>query len=123
MSTILVIDDDADFSAIAAAHFVKLGYRVELAQNGKDGLAKAALLKPDVICLDIRMPGLNGMEVLRELQAGDETSGAPVIIMSGKYIDNGMLDVFAQEKNFRAFLAKPVALDLLQKKVEGLLRK
>lgn len=123
MTTILMIDDDADFSAIASAYFSKHGYRVELARDGREGLAKAAVLKPDVIFLDIMMPEMNGIEVLRELQAAEETAAVPVLIMSGKYFDSGMLDLFAQERNFKAFLGKPVALAQLQQKVEALLVK
>lgn len=123
MPAILMIDDDKDFSGLASAHFTGLGYAVTLTYDGKDGLAKAAALKPDIIFLDIMMPGLNGIEVLRELQAGDETSDIPVIILSGKYFDPAMSDLFTQERNFKAFLGKPVALATLQQKVETLLKK
>jgi len=123
MSTILMIDDDKDFSGLASAHFSGLGYAMELAPGGKEGLAKAALLKPDLIILDIMMPDMNGIEVLRELQAGDETGEIPVVIVSGKYFDPAMSDLFKQERNFKAFLAKPVALSSLQQKVEALLKK
>ena len=118
-----MIDDDKDFSGLAAAHFTGLGYTVTPAYDGRDGLAKAAALKPDIIFLDIMMPGLNGIEVLRELQAGDETSEIPVVIISGKYFDPAMSDLFTQERNFKAFLGKPVALSALQQKVETLLKK
>lgn len=121
MPKILMIDDDKDFSGLALAHFSKLGYAVTLTDNGADGLVQAAAVKPDVIFLDIMMPGMNGIEVLRELQAGDETADIPVLIVSGKYLDQGVLDLFSQERNFRAFLTKPVALAALQQKVEGLL--
>lgn len=123
MADILLIDDDRDFSALAAAHFSKLGHAVTLAYDGKDGLAKACLIKPAVILLDIMMPGMNGIEVLRELQAADDAADIPVVIVSGKYVDQGMIDLFNQERNFRAFLAKPVALAALQQKVEALLKK
>lgn len=123
MPAILMIDDDADFGELTKAFFAKLGYALTLVPNGADGLAKAAVLKPDLIFLDIMMPGMNGIEVLRELHAGDETGDIPVIILSGKYIDGGMLELFAQERNFRAFLPKPVELARLKHKVEEILKK
>jgi two-component system phosphate regulon response regulator PhoB len=123
MPTILMIDDDADFSGLASAYFTKLGFNFALAPDGKEGLAKAAAIKPDIIFLDIMMPGMNGIEVLRELQAGEETSEVPVLILSGKFIDDGMLDLFRQERNYRGFLSKPVSLDRLQQKVEAVLKK
>ncbi|HNW43654.1 MAG TPA: response regulator [Elusimicrobiales bacterium] len=124
MSTILMIDDDKDFGGLVAAHFSGQGYTVVLAQSGAEGLAKAASVpKPEIIFLDIKMPDMNGIEVLRELEAGDETSEIPVLIVSGKYFDQGMQDLFSQERNFRAFLSKPVALSILQQKAEALLKK
>ncbi|MGD9642588.1 MAG: response regulator [Elusimicrobiales bacterium] len=123
MIKILMIDDDADFSALAAAHFSRLGYAVTLATDGKDGLAKARALKPDLVFLDIMMPEMNGIEVLRELKAADETAEVPVLVMSGKYMDGGMTDLFAQEGNFKGFFAKPVVLGQLQQKVEELTKR
>lgn len=123
MPTILIIDDDADFSGLASLPFTKLGYTVAMAQNGKEGLMKASVLRPDVIFLDIMMPEMNGVEVLRELQSAEETADVPVIILSGKFLDQGMIDLFGQERNFRAFFGKPVVLEQLQKKVEALLKK
>lgn len=122
MSAILMIDDDADFGALVSAHFTKQGYTVLVAPDGKEGLGKAPAFKPDLIFLDIMMPGLNGVEVLRELQAIDETSEVPVIVMSGKFFDQGMSDLFRQERNFREFLAKPVSLAQLELKVASLLK-
>lgn len=120
MPAILMMDDDADFGALVSAHFTKRGYTVMVAADGKEGLAKAPAFKPDIIFLDIMMPGLNGVEVLRELQAMDETAEVPVIVMSGKYFDQGMYDLFRQERNFREFLSKPVSLDQLELKTASL---
>ena len=117
MANILMIDDDREFGSIAEAHFKGQGFAFTLVTGGQEGLAKAAALKPDVILLDISMPGMNGMEVLRELQSGDETSEIPVLVVSGKYLDQGMHDLFSQERNFRGFVSKPVALSTLQQRV------
>lgn len=122
MPSILMMDDDADFGALVSAHFTKRGYTVLVAPDGKEGLAKAPAFKPDLIFLDIMMPGLNGVEVLRELQAVDETAEVPVIVMSGKYFDQGMYDLFRQERNFKEFLAKPVSLNQLELKAAALLK-
>lgn len=123
MPSILMIDDDKDFGSLASAHFTAQKYGFTLTHSGRDGLAKAAALKPDLILLDIMMPDMNGIEVLRELQSDDETADIPVIIVTGKYIDQGMHDLFAQERNFRALLGKPVAFTSLQQRVDALLKK
>lgn len=123
MPKILMIDDDKDFSGLVSAHFSALGYAMTLTENGKAGLSAAASGKPDVILLDIMMPDMNGIEVLRELHAGDETSDIPVLVLSAKFLDDSVMDLFTQERNFRAFLSKPVALTVLQQKVETVLKK
>jgi len=123
MPDILMVDDDTEFSGLVSGHFTGLGYKVTLAQNGKEGLQKAKALKPDLIFLDVMMPDMNGIEVLRELRQAEETSDIPVLIMTGKYFDKGMIELFTQEGNCRDFLNKPVALSQLQQKAESLLKK
>lgn len=123
MASILMIDDDKDFCGLVAAHFSKHGHTLAAAHTGAEGLAKAAAVKPDIVFLDISMPDMNGIEVLRELSAGDETSEVPVIIISGKFFDEGMRDVFSQERNFRAFLSKPLELAALEQKMAAALKK
>ncbi len=122
MNQMLIIDDNVEFRTMVMDYFTDLGYKVEIAGDGKEGLAKAPAFKPDLIFLDIMMPGLNGVEVLRELQAVDETAEVPVIVMSGKYFDQGMYDLFRQERNFKEFLAKPVSLNQLELKAAALLK-
>ena len=123
MQTILIVDDDRDFTSIAVAYLAKAGYAAEVAGDGKEGLSRARALKPVLVLLDIMMPGMNGIEVLRELQSYEETAGIPVLLVSGRYFDGGMYSVFAQEPNFKGFVAKPVSLEDLRKKVEALIGK
>ena len=123
MPDILMIDDDPDFSCLIAAFFTSQGYKVLLSHSGKEGLALAGKHKPDIIFLDIMMPYMNGTEVLKELQAGEDTSDIPVVIMTGSYFDKRMHELFKQERNCREFLSKPVSLEQLQVKVEALLKK
>lgn len=118
-----MIDDDPDFSCLIASYFSSQEYKVLLSDNGTEGLALAAKHKPDIIFLDVMMPQMNGIEVLKELQAGDETSHIPVVIMTGTYFDKRMHELFGQERNCREFLSKPVSMALLQSKVEALLKK
>lgn len=123
MPKILMIDDDREFGSIAETHFRGQGYAFTLITSGRDGLAKAASLKPDLIMLDISMPDMNGIEVLRELQVGDETSDIPVLVVSGKYFDQGMYEIFNQERNFRGFVSKPVSLTTLQQRAAEVIGK
>lgn len=88
LETVLVVDDDALVCSSMTRALRRLGYEVLQAENGEDGLEKAARLRPAVVFLDLRMPGMDGHTVLRRLQA---TASPPrVVVMSG---DGDMDDV------------------------------
>jgi len=79
---VLLIEDDP---AVVEMYKMKLeldGYRVTIAADGDEGLARARELKPDIIFLDLRLPKKDGFEVLRELRESDATRATPVIILS-----------------------------------------
>jgi len=122
MPSILLIDDDDDFSGLTSEFFTRRGYKVELATGGKTGLAKVADSPPDLIFLDIMMPDMNGIEVLRELSSDYDTASIPVLVMSSRNVDEGLQRMFAQERNFKGFVAKPPNFDALEMKVAGLIR-
>ena len=65
---ILVVDDEPDITALVAYHLAKTGYRVSTATNGADALRSAREERPDIVVLDLMLPGLSGYEVLAELQ-------------------------------------------------------
>jgi len=122
MAGILIIDDDKDFSGLAAAYFSKQGHTVTLAGGGREGLSKAVSAGPDIVFLDIMMPDMNGIEVLRELSSDYDTASIPVLVMSSRNVDEGLQRMFAQERNFKGFVAKPPNFDALEMKVAGLIR-
>jgi CheY-like chemotaxis protein len=80
--TVLVIDDDATARTLVTRHLAKAGYRVEEASDGRAGLARARELRPDVITLDVLMPGQDGWTVLSTLKADPTLSDIPVIMLS-----------------------------------------
>lgn len=80
--TILVIDDEIDNLRLAIEMLREQGLEMVSARNGRDGLRIAARLQPDLILIDIRMPGLDGFEVCRLLKAEPATSDIPVIFLT-----------------------------------------
>jgi len=91
---VLLIEDDP---AVLEMYRMKLsldGYHVEVATNGEEGLNKARELHPDIIFLDIRLPIMDGFEVLQELRQRDDTAQIPVIILSNygekELVDRGL---------------------------------
>ncbi len=121
MPQMLIIDDNVEFRTMVSDYFTDLGFTVEIANDGREGLSKAKLIKPDIILCDVMMPDIGGIEVIRGLQSDDDTRAIPVLVITGTFFDKDMSDLFRQESNCREFMSKTVELSFLQKKVEGLL--
>ncbi len=81
---ILVVDDEPDITALVAYHLAKAGYRVSTAANGSDALRAATEQRPDVIVLDLMLPGLSGLDVLQTLRKQDETREIGVIMLTAR---------------------------------------
>jgi two-component system phosphate regulon response regulator PhoB len=81
---ILVVDDEPDITALVAYHLAKAGYRVSTAARGPDALKAAAEERPDVVILDLMLPGMSGYDVLAELRARPETRDIGVILLTAR---------------------------------------
>ena len=115
---VLVIDDDATVRAIVAETLRGEGYRVEEAADGTAGLEKVGADPPDLVLLDIRMAGMDGMQFLRELHQTSSSKEVPIIIITG----TPELPDSAHEHGIKAVLTKPFDLGLLTAMVERLVR-
>ena len=78
---VLVVDDDANIIAFLKRALAYEGYQVETAADGQTALAAARDNPPDLVILDVMMPGLDGVEVLRRLRAGEPEAGSLPILM------------------------------------------
>jgi len=106
--TILVIDDDAAVRDLMTRFLGKLGFYPVAAENGEAGLRLARELRPDIITLDVVMPGMNGWDVLAKLKDDPELASIPVIMMT--MIDNEALGLDRGASNY---LVKPIERDRL----------
>lgn len=82
--TVLVVDDDPVIVNLLQVNFEIEGYDVLAATGGEAGLAQARMGHPDVIVLDVMMPGMDGLEVARRLRDDEETKSIPIILLSAK---------------------------------------
>lgn len=123
---ILVVDDDPDFLEATRAVLESQPYSVTTAPNGVEGLERARSLMPDLILLDIIMPGMDGFEVCRRLKEDTRLSQTPVMMItsfSEKYMDTTLS--LSQGLTLEAddFIDKPIVPAELLLRVEKLLRK
>ena len=123
MNLMLIIDDNVEFRTMVSDYFTDLGFTVEIANDGREGLAKAKAIRPNIILCDVMMPDIGGIEVLRGLQTEDDTRNIPVLVITGSFFDKNMSELFRQESNCREFMSKTVELSYLEKKVTSLLAK
>lgn len=79
---VLVIEDEADINHLLVGHLQRLGYRVSSARTGERGLALAAAEQPDVVLVDMLLPGIDGREVIRRLRADRRTDRCAIVVCS-----------------------------------------
>ena len=80
VKNILVVDDSPTERFFSVDLLTKAGYVVTTAENGEEGIAKAKAIKPDLILMDVVMPGLNGYQATRTLSRDEETKHIPIIV-------------------------------------------
>ncbi|MGI9353930.1 MAG: response regulator [Rhizobiaceae bacterium] len=102
-SVVLVIDDDLTARELVARHLRSLGFKVEMANGGHEGLERARAIRPNAITLDVMMPDLDGWSVLQELKDDPELADIPVIVAS---VDDSREKGFAM--GAAGYLVKPI---------------
>jgi CheY-like chemotaxis protein len=115
-ATILIGDDDPSLRELIRA-VLGSGYRFVEAADGREVLAVARDVRPDLIVLDVMLPGLSGIEVLDALRADDEISGTPVVVITAW----SHAEVDAWTAGADRFVSKPFDPDDLSRAVEELL--
>lgn len=81
---ILVVDDEPDITALVAYHLAKAGYRVVTAASGSEALRAAREQRPDLVILDLMLPGVSGYDVLAEMRTREETREVGVILLTAR---------------------------------------
>jgi len=114
---ILIIDDDQDLARIVQLSLDREGYQTVMATSGLEGLQEAYRVQPDLVILDIMMPGMLGWEVCRRLK---ETSNVPIFILSAKGTETDVVKGF--QLGADDYLTKPFSVAELIARVQALLR-
>jgi CheY-like chemotaxis protein len=115
--TILVADDDHDVREITKAVFSSRGHTVLNAPDGAECIKIARAHNPDIIVLDMRMPGMDGIAIARRLKANPDTSKIPILAVSGV----AHVQAEALEAGCEGFFLKPIRPSVLIEQIELLL--
>jgi len=124
--TVLIVDDEPDAIAIAEAMLTDIGVQVISETDPEAGLAKARDAKPDLIIMDVQMPGRTGFDAFGELQKDESTNAIPVVMLTGVAEKTG-IGFSAEEmeeflgKSPAGYLEKPVDPETLQKTISEIL--
>ena len=114
---LLVVDDEPKIGYLLAEYFSRRGYEVRVVQRGEEALVLADVFQPDVVLLDLLMPGMNGIETLSQLKM--LPSSPRVIMLSGADDENVARGVLQFGAHF--YVCKPVDLSKLEPLVDGFL--
>ena len=113
---ILTIEDDITQRTMIQKTLEKRGYRVLTAENGERGVDMAREEKPDLILLDVMLPGINGQEVCKRLKANTATTGIPIIFLTSMNSPANVVEHF--DLGAETHLAKPISARELIRQVE-----
>jgi len=118
-ATILIADDEVYMIRLLEMTFKKGGYTVVSCRDGQEALTRAAQELPQLIVLDVMMPGLDGLEALRQLKNNPATRAIPVVVLSAK--GHSLTKVEAELAGAVLFLAKPFSPNQLLGEVRRIL--
>jgi|CXWL01.1.fsa_nt_gi diguanylate cyclase (GGDEF)-like protein len=117
---ILVVDDDPDCRKLCKLHLSRAGHEVTEAESGEAALGAVQQVNPDVIVIDVMMPGMNGIECTRQLKSNRSTADIPVLISSGRTDASDIVEGFSAGAD--EYVTKPVHPREFVARVEGLAR-
>jgi twitching motility two-component system response regulator PilH len=118
ISKVMVVDDSPTERHFLGELLTKQGYQVVMAESGEEAMEKAKQLKPDLILMDVVMPGLNGFQATRAITKADETKNIPVIMCTSKGQETDK--VWGMRQGARDYVVKPINKDELLRKIAAL---
>jgi two-component system phosphate regulon response regulator PhoB len=118
---ILIIEDERGLTDVLAYNLQKEGYETLVAHDGQEGLRKAQMQVPDLILLDIMLPGMDGLEICRTLRAGKQTCKIPILMLTAK--SEEMDQVVGFTVGADDYVTKPFSVKVLLQRIRALKRR
>ena len=119
--TVLVIEDEPDIRELIEFNLKKYHYNVLLASNGEKGLKDARSYEPDLILLDLMLPGIQGIDVCRVIKSDENIKSTPIIILSALGQEEDI--VLGLEAGADDYVSKPFSLEILNARIKTVLRR
>ena len=108
MSTVLIVEDNDKNMKLASDVLQAKGYQTLEAETGEEGVRLAKERKPDLVLMDIQLPGINGIEAFKQIRADPGTAGIPVVALTASVTPTDRSQITAA--GFDAFVGKPINL-------------
>ncbi|MDX1774956.1 MAG: response regulator transcription factor [Desulfobulbales bacterium] len=118
---ILIVEDEEDIQQLVGFNLIKAGFQVEYADSGEQALEIIKGRHPDLILLDIMLPGMNGIEVCKILRSENQTAEIPVIMLTAKGEETDIIGGF--ELGADDYVTKPFSPKILVSRVKAVLRR
>jgi two-component system phosphate regulon response regulator PhoB len=118
---ILLIEDEKGLVQSLTWYFNREGYETVAVGDGAEGLRKAQALLPDLILLDLMLPGMSGLDVCRELRAGEKTKNIPIIIITARSEETD--EVIGLSMGADDYVTKPFSNKVLLQRIKAILRR
>jgi two-component system phosphate regulon response regulator PhoB len=118
---ILIIEDERALTDVLTYNLQREGYETIVANEGQEGLRKAQTLLPDLILLDLMLPVMNGLEVCRELRAGERTRTIPIVMLTAKAEETDQVVGFSLGAD--DYVTKPFSVKVLLERLKALQRR
>jgi two-component system, OmpR family, phosphate regulon response regulator PhoB len=120
-SKILIIEDEVSLVEVLTYNLEREGYEVVVASEGKEGLRKGQTHLPDLIILDLMLPGMGGLDICRELRASAKTAAIPILMLTAKAEETDQVIGFAMGAD--DYVTKPFSVKVLMQRIKVLLRR
>jgi two-component system phosphate regulon response regulator PhoB len=118
---ILVVEDEPSLTEVLSYNLQREGYEVVVVHDGREGLRKAQMLLPDLLILDLMLPGLGGLEICRELRGSSKTAHIPILMLTAKAEETDQIVGFAVGAD--DYVTKPFSVKVLLQRIKVLLRR
>ena len=115
MALVLIVDDSPTEVHVLGGYLKKHGFEIATAADGREGIDRARELKPDLVLMDVVMPGMNGFQATRQMSKDPEIASIPVIMVTTKGLETDK--IWGMRQGAKDYLVKPVTEAVLVEKV------